>query len=145
MIKVKDILDKKGHQFWFISPDNTVFEALEMMAAKDVGAVMVVDQNKLVGMFSERDYSRKIVLHGLTSKNSRVGDFMSKEVIGVHPESTIDDCMALMTSKRIRHLPVLEQDTIMGLISIGDLVNSIIQDQHIIIKDLENYIYGGRF
>jgi CBS domain-containing protein len=145
MIKVKDILNRKGHQFWFVSPGNTVFEALELMAQKDVGAVLVIDKNRLVGVFSERDYSRKIVLHGLTSKNSLVGDFMSKEVIGVNPESSIDDCMALMTAKRVRHLPVLEKDTIVGLISIGDVVNFIIQDQNIIIKDLENYIYGGRY
>ena len=145
MIKVKDILDKKGRQFFFVSPDNTVYEALEMMASKDVGALMVVNNDRLVGMLSERDYSRKIILRGLSSKSSKVGDLMSKEVIGVNPESTIDDCMALMTGKRIRHLPVLEKDRIMGLISIGDVVNAIIQDQHIIIKDLENYIYGGRF
>jgi CBS domain-containing protein len=145
MIKVKDILDKKGRQFYFVSPDNTVYEALEMMASKDVGALMVVSNDRLVGMLSERDYSRKIILRGLSSKSSKVGDLMSKEVIGVNPESTIDDCMALMTGKRIRHLPVLEKDKIMGLISIGDVVNAIIQDQHIIIKDLENYIYGGRF
>lgn len=145
MIKVKDILDKKGYQFWFVSPENTVYEALEMMASKDVGALMVVSQGKLVGMLSERDYSRKIILRGLSSKSSKVGDLMSKEVIGVNPGTTIDDCMALMTSRRIRHLPVLEKDTIIGLISIGDVVNAIIQDQHIIIQDLENYIYGGRF
>lgn len=145
MIRVKDILDKKGYQFWFVSPENTVYEALEMMASRDVGALMVVDKGRLVGMLSERDYSRKIILRGLSSKSSKVGDLMSKEVIGVNPETTIDDCMALMTSRRIRHLPVLQKDTIIGIISIGDVVNSIIQDQHIIIQDLENYIYGGRF
>jgi CBS domain-containing protein len=145
MIKVKDILDKKGRQFYFVSPTNTVYEALEIMATKDIGAMMVVENNRLVGMFSERDYSRKVVLRGLNSKTVRVVDLMSKEVIGINPETTIDDCMALMTSKRIRHLPVLEKNTIVGLISIGDVVNAIIQDQHIIIKDLENYIYGGRF
>jgi len=145
MIKVKDILDKKGRQFWFVGPENTVYEALELMASKDVGALMVVEKNRLIGMLSERDYSRKIILRGLSSKSSLVGDLMSKEVIGVNPESTIDDCMALMTNKRVRHLPVLEKNMIVGIISIGDVVNSIIQDQHIIIKDLENYIYGGRF
>ncbi len=145
MIKVQDILDKKGSQFWFVAPNNTVYEALEMMASKDVGALMVVDNGRLVGMLSERDYSRKIILRGLSSKNSHVCDLMTKAVIGIKPDTTIDDCMALMTSKRIRHLPVLEKDKIMGLISIGDVVNSVIQDQHIIIKDLENYIYGGRF
>jgi CBS domain-containing protein len=144
MIKVKEILDAKGHAFWFIKPENTVFEALETMAQKDIGAVMVVDNGKLVGIFSERDYARKIVLHGFASKNSKVGDFMSKEVIYVNPDASIYDCMALMTSKRIRHLPVLDNDKILGLISIGDVVNYIIHQQNVTIKDLENYIYGGR-
>jgi CBS domain-containing protein len=144
MIKVKEILNKKGHDFWSVKPDNTIFEALQKMAEKDVGAIMVVENNKLQGIFSERDYARKIVLHGLASKNTKVGDYMTKEVIYVHPGTSINDCMALMTSKRIRHLPVLENDAILGVISIGDVVNTIIQQQHITIQDLENYIYGGR-
>jgi CBS domain-containing protein len=144
MIKVKEILDAKGHAFWHVKPDNTVFEALEKMAEKDVGAVLVIDNNKLLGIFSERDYARKIVLHGLASKSSKVGDFMSKELIFVHPDTSIYDCMALMTSKRVRHLPVLVQEKIEGMISIGDVVNFIIHQQNVTIKDLENYIYGGR-
>lgn len=145
MIKVSDILNNKGHQFWYITPDNTVFEALEKMAEKDVGAVLVLDGEKLAGMFTERDYARKIILKGFASKNSRVGDFMSKDLYTVSPSTTINDCMALMTGKRIRHLPVLENHKLVGLISIGDVVNSIIQEQNITIKDLENYITGGRF
>ena len=144
MTKVKEILDAKGHAFWHVRPENTVFEALEKMAEKDVGAVLVIDNNKLLGIFSERDYARKIVLHGFASKNSRVGDFMSKELVYVTPDTNIYDCMALMTNKRVRHIPVLEQDNIEGLISIGDVVNYIIHQQNITIKDLENYIYGGR-
>lgn len=144
MIKVKEILDNKGNSFFYVKPQNTVFEALETMAEKDVGAVLVIDNNKLIGIFSERDYARKIVLHGLASKNTRVGDFMSKEVIYVHSYTSIYDCMALMTSKRIRHLPVVDDDKIQGVISIGDVVNYIIHQQNVTIKDLENYIYGGR-
>jgi len=144
MIKVKEILDGKGHSYYHVKPDNTVFEALQAMADKDIGAVMVIENNKLMGIFSERDYARKIVLHGLASKNTKVGDFMTKELIYVHPDTSIYDCMALMTSKRIRHLPVLEQDKIEGVISIGDVVNYIIHQQNVTIKDLENYIYGGR-
>jgi CBS domain-containing protein len=144
MIKVKDILDRKGHELWVINPGNTVFEALQKMNEKDVGALMVIENDKLMGIFSERDYARKIVLHGLTSKNTKVGDFMTKEVVFVTPATGIYDCMALMTGKRIRHLPVLDHDKVVGIISIGDVVNAIIQQQNTTIKDLENYIYGGR-
>ena len=144
MIKVKDILNSKGQAHWHVKPDNTVFEALEKMAEKEIGAILVVDNEKLVGIFSERDYARKIVLHGFASKSSKVGDFMSKAVIYVNPDTDIYDCMALMTSKHIRHLPVLENDELKGVVSIGDVVNQIIQQQNVTIKDLENYIYGGR-
>ena len=144
MSKVKEVLDKKGHQYFYMKPENTVYEALQTMANKDVGAVMVVENNKLVGMFTERDYARKIVLHGLASKNTRVGDFMTRELFSVHSETSIYDCMAIMTSKHIRHLPVVDDDKIIGLISIGDVVNSVIQQQNITIKDLESYIYGFR-
>src|SRR5208283_6241021 len=140
MSKVKEVLDKKGNQYFYVKPDHTVYEALQMMAEKDIGSVMVIDNHKLVGMFTERDYARKIVLHGLASKNTRVGDFMTKEVFSVHSSSSINDCMAIMTSQHIRHLPVVDDDQIVGLISIGDVVNSVIQQQNIIINDLESYI-----
>jgi signal-transduction protein with cAMP-binding, CBS, and nucleotidyltransferase domain len=144
MTKVKDILEKKGNNFWAVRPDNTVFEALEKMAEKEIGCVMVVENDTLSGIFSERDYARKIVLHGFASKNSMVGDFMTKDIIYVQPNTDIYSCMALMTSKRVRHLPVLENNKILGVISIGDVVNAVIQQQHITIQDLENYIYGGK-
>jgi signal-transduction protein with cAMP-binding, CBS, and nucleotidyltransferase domain len=144
MIKVKDILDKKGHALWYINPKNSVFEALQEMATKDVGALMVIENDKLLGIFSERDYARKIILKGLASRDTKVGDYMTKEVVCVHPSSSIYDCMALMTGKHIRHLPVLEGDTVLGIISIGDVVNAVIQQQNVTIQDLENYIYGGR-
>jgi len=145
MINVKDILNKKENVFWSVTPSSTVFEALEIMADKNIGSVLVIDNSQLVGMFSERDYARKIVLHGLSSKNSQVGQFMSTEIISVKLDTSIENCMALMTSRHIRHLPVLDNDTILGVISIGDVVNAVIQEQHFTIKDLESYIYGGRY
>ena len=144
MIKVKEILDKKGHSFWYVAPECTVFEALQKMAEKNCGALMVIKKDKLLGIFSERDYARKIILHGLASKNTLVGDYMSKELVCVNPDTGIYDCMALMTNKHIRHLPVLESDKVLGIISIGDVVNAVILQQNVTIQDLENYIYGGR-
>ena len=144
MSKVKEVLDKKGYTYFCLHPDNTVYEALQTMADKNIGAVMVVEGNKLVGMFTERDYARKIVLHGLASRNSKIGDFMTRELFSVHSETSINECMAIMSNKHIRHLPVVDNDKIVGLISIGDVVNSVIQQQNIIINDLESYIYGFR-
>jgi CBS domain-containing protein len=144
MIKVKEVLQKKGKQFWFVRPEQTIYEALQLMADKDIGAVLVMENQKLAGVFSERDYARKIVLHGLSSQNTKVGDFMTKGIIYVTPDTDIDDCMALMTQKRIRHLPVMENNQVTGIISIGDVVNAYINQQKITINDLENYIYGGR-
>ncbi|HEX3006075.1 MAG TPA: CBS domain-containing protein [Bacteroidales bacterium] len=144
MNKVRDILERKGYEYYYIHPENSVFEALQTMAEKEIGAVMVVEDGNLAGMFTERDYARKIVLHGFTSREAKVGDFMTKTVITVSSETSIGDCMTLMTSKRIRHLPVLDKNKIIGLISIGDVVNLIIHQQGETIKDLENYIYGGK-
>jgi CBS domain-containing protein len=144
MVKVRDILNRKGFGYYYVQPGNTVFEALQKMAEKDVGAVMVVQSDILMGMFTERDYARKIVLHGHTSKETKVGDYVTKEVYSVHPDTEIQECVALMTQKRIRHLPVVDQQKILGIISIGDVVNYIIQQQDTTIKDLENYIYGGK-
>jgi CBS domain-containing protein len=114
------------------------------MAEKEIGAVMVLENGNLAGMFTERDYARKIVLHGHTSREAKVGDFMTKALFTVSPETSINDCMGVMTTKRIRHLPVMERNRIVGLISIGDVVNSVIRQQGDTIKDLENYIYGGK-
>ncbi|MFC2138115.1 CBS domain-containing protein [Bacteroidota bacterium] len=145
MITVKQLLDQKGHDFWYVNPDTTVFNALQIMADKDVGALMVLDNDKLVGMFSERDYARKIILHGKSSKDSSVADYMTKLMVTVNPDSTINDCMALITEKRVRHLPVLDKNEIAGIVTIGDIVNAIIHEQHITIKDLENYITGSGY
>ncbi len=145
MITVKQLLDKKGHEVYSIQPGDTVYSALEKMADKDVGALMVLDGNKLVGIFSERDYARKLILHGKSSKESKVQDFMSTTLYTVNPSDSIYHCMALMTDKRVRHLPVLDQNEIVGLISIGDVVNAIISEQKAIIKDLEDYITGSGY
>ncbi len=143
MILIKDLLKQRGNHVYTISSNATVFEALGELAEKDIGALVVVDGDKLVGMFSERDYARKIVLKGLSSKISKVGELMTPKVFTISPDKSLDDCMKLMSTKKIRHVPVLERGKLVGLVSIGDIVNRIIYQQTIAIKDLENYIIGG--
>lgn len=143
MYTVRQLLDVKGNQVWTISPQTIVFEALQLMANKNVGALLVVQNGKLVGIFSERDYARKVVLQGRSSKTSTVGELMTREVLYISPDQTIEDCMALMTAKRTRHLPVLEEDKLVGVISIGDVVKEIISDREVTIRELERYITGG--
>jgi CBS domain-containing protein len=142
MITVKDILDQKGHTAWTIEPDANVFEALELMAKKGLGALIVVDKDEIVGVISERDYARKIILMGRHSQDTPVTDIMTKEVYGVHYETTAEECMALMTDKHIRHLPVCKEGRLAGVISIGDVVKAIITEQKVKIENLENYIMG---
>lgn len=143
MITVRDLLKQKGDQVFSISPDSTVFQALQIMAEKDIGALLVMESDQVLGIFSERDYARKIVLKGRTSKESTVGEMMADKVFFIKPDKTINDCMAVMTEKKIRHLPVLENHRLVGLISIGDVVNHVIRSQKTTIADLENYIIGG--
>jgi CBS domain-containing protein len=143
-ITVSQLINRKGSQVWSIRPSATVFEALELMAEKRIGALLVMQGPLLVGIFSERDYARKVILHGKSSRDTRVREVMTPNVIGVRPEQTMADCMALMTDKRVRHLPVLEDDEIAGVISIGDVVKEIISEQEFIIGQLENYITGSR-
>jgi len=141
MITVKDMLDQKGHKAWTIDPEATVYEALELMAKKGIGALIVIDKNEEVaGILSERDYARKVVLMGRMSQETPVKDIMTKEVYGVHHGSTAEECMALMTDKHIRHLPVCKDGKLAGVISIGDVVKAIIGDQKVKIENLENYI-----
>ena len=128
-----------------INVNDTVYDALVKMAQKDVGALLVEDNGKLVGIFSERDYARKVVLHGKTSKESKAGEMMSTELTVVGPNNTMRECMALMTQRKIRHIPVVEKDKLIGVVSIGDVVNRIMVDQEATIKDLEDYIYGGAY
>jgi CBS domain-containing protein len=131
MVKVKDLLGTKGHHVYSIPADVTVFEALKLMADKGIGALVVLEDDKPVGIISERDYARKIILEGKFSKDTRVREIMSTALICVGLSETIEGCMALMTDKRIRHMPVLEEGKLVGIISIGDVVNSIISSQEI--------------
>jgi CBS domain-containing protein len=139
---ISDILSRKGGAAWSISPDATVFEAIQLMADKNVGAVLVTDQGKLVGIISERDYTRKVVLKGKASKSTAVREILSSHVIHVSPAQTVEECLRLMTDHHIRHLPVLEGDKIVGVISIGDLVNWVISAQQTAISQLQTYITG---
>lgn len=143
MKTIKQLIDEKGNNIYSISPEAFVYEALELMAQKDIGALVVTESNKLVGIFSERDYARKIVLKGKTSKDSKVGELMVKGIYYIHPNKTVQDCMVLMTEKKIRHVPVIENDSLIGIVSIGDVVKAIIKQQRATIKDLENYITGS--
>ena len=142
MKTVKDILRAKGDDVWSITPDATVFDALITMAHKDVGALTVMQGDQLVGIISERDYARKVILQGKTSRTSLVREIMSSPVICVRPQQTVEECMALLTGRRIRHLPVIHDNQVVGMISIGDLVKSIISEQQFIIEQLESYIIG---
>ena len=142
MSTVRVILRSKGPEVWSMGPDATVYDALKLMADKNVGAVLVMDANRLVGILSERDYARKVILVSKSSKNTPVREIMTQRVVYVRPEQTAEECMALMTDKRVRHLPVLEDDQVIGVISIGDVVKSIISEQGFIIEQLERYISG---
>jgi len=144
MKTVKQLLQAKVADIWTIMPDAKVYDALALMADKNIGALLVVDAGRLVGIFSERDYARKVVLHGKSSRETPVREIMTTRVVYVRPEQTIEDCMALMTDKRIRHLPVIDGERVMGVISIGDVVKTIISEQSFIIAQLENYIAGAR-
>lgn len=142
MITVTQILQSKGKGIWTIGSQATVFDALKMMAEKEIGALVVVDAGKVVGIFSERDYARKVILEGRSSKDTLVDKIMTKQVITVDPATTVEVCMGLMTDRRIRHLPVMENDRLIGIISIGDVVKAIVSEQRYLIEHLENYIVG---
>ncbi len=143
MHTVRQLLQTKGNEVWSVAPQTTVYQVLELMADKNVGALVVVAGRKVVGIFTERDYARKVILKGKDSKTVAVGELMTKNVLYVGPDETIDKCMALMTDKHTRHLPVLEKGQLVGLISIGDVVKSVISDQQFTIRELERYIVGG--
>jgi CBS domain-containing protein len=144
MTTVGSILQSKGSETWSITPDTLVFDALKVMAEKNIGALLVMSNDQLNGIFSERDYARKVVLKGASSHDIAVHHVMTSDVISVHPGQSIEDCMALMTGKHIRHLPVLEKNKLVGLISIGDVVKALISQHEDTIKQLENYITGTR-
>jgi CBS domain-containing protein len=142
MRTVKDILRTKGTDVWSVSPDDSVYDALTFMAEKNVGAVLVMKEGRLIGILSERDYARKVDLLGKRAADTPVRAIMTERVVCVRPDETVEECMALMTDKRVRHLPVLEGDRVTGVVSIGDVVKSIISEQEFIIGQLEHYITG---
>lgn len=140
---LSQLLNVKGHDVWSLSPDATVYEAIDQMAQKSVGALLVMEGERLVGIVSERDYARKVILKGKASQETEVREIMSRPVICVRPEFTIEEAMALMTEKRVRHLPVVLDERVMGVISIGDVVRAIIEDKEFYIQQLTNYITHG--
>jgi CBS domain-containing protein len=143
MKTIQQLLDTKGDQVWSIGPDASVYDALVVMAEHQIGALLVMDDSGMIGLISERDYARDVVLRGRTSKDTRVRDVMAKRVICTRPDHTLEEAMALMTEKRVRHLPVIAEGKVIGLISIGDLIKSIISEHKFIIEQLEHYISSG--
>lgn len=144
MYTVKDILAQKGPEVWTVSPEASVFDALKIMSAKNIGAVLVVDSGRITGIFSERDYARKVALVGKSSHETLVKEIMSANVLYVPLDRSSEECMALMIDKRIRHLPVLENNELKGVVSIGDVVKAVLDDREFIIEQLEQYITDGK-
>lgn len=144
MHQVRHIIQLKGNYIWTISPDDTVFEALRLMATKGVGALVVTKDEKMVGIISERDYARKVILKGRTSRDTLVSEIMTSEVFTIHPDQTVEECMELMTEKRVRHLPVLENDRLVGVISIGDVLKDVIYHQRQVISEMEDQVRRGK-
>ena len=142
MKSVREILKNKGNEVYAVKPDDTVFDSLQLMADKEVGALLVMDGEKLVGIVTERDYARKVILEGKSSQTATVSEVMTKRVLCVNPQQTVDECMALMTDKRARHLPVLDHKHVVGVVSIGDLVKATINEQQVLIDHLQHYISG---
>ena len=144
MNKVWQILKAKGNQVWTISQDASILDALKLMAEKQTGSLVVMDGDKVVGIFSERDYARKGVLIGNQPEDTRVGEVMTKDLITITPDQSVNECMALMTEYRIRHLPVFENDQMVGIVSIGDIVKDMIEELEFMVTQLEKYITGLR-
>lgn len=144
MTTIEQVLESKGHEVWTVHPDDSVLQALQEMANRDVGALVAVENEMLVGIFSERNYARNVFLKGRSSPTTQVRDVMRTNVIYVRPDQTVNQCMAIMTEKRVRHLPVLNEGKLIGIVSIGDLVKNIINQQKFTIEQLVNYIGGTR-
>ena len=142
MTNVAHLLHAKGHAVWSVPPEASVYEAIKLMADKGVGALLVMEGQRLVGIVSERDYARKVILQGKSSWDTPIREIMTDKVFYVRPEQTVEDCMALMTARRIRHLPVLDDNQVRGVVSIGDLVRAVISEQEVRIQQLEQYIMG---
>jgi CBS domain-containing protein len=145
MKTVKDLISSKARkEIWSVTPDTLVYRALQLLSEKDIGALLVMEKGELVGIISERDYARKVILEGKSSKETYTKEVMSKTLFVVNPENTVEECMVLMTEKRVRHLPVIDRGRkqVLSVISIGDVLKSIISDQKVVIEDLNNYIMG---
>ncbi len=143
MATVGQLIEDREHNILSISPESTVFEALQIMADKNIGALLVINDGNLVGIFSERDYARKVILKGKSSKDTSVGELMTRDVVYISPGESLENCMALMTAKHIRHLPVIDSEKLLGLVTLGDVVKKIISDRDFKINELEKYIRGG--
>lgn len=144
MITIQHVLNAKGRKVHHVAPGDPVLDALRLMAEQNVGALVVLDEGQLVGIFTERDYARKIILMGRTSLNTPVSEVMSKSVICARANQTVEECLAVMTARSVRHLPVLDLKTVVGIVSIGDLVKAVIADREFIIEQLEHFIQGDR-
>ena len=140
---ISSLLHQKTSALWSVAPDATVFDAIRLMAEKNIGALLVLADDRLAGIFTERDYTRKVALMGKTSKETRVREVIAREMVTVSPDDSVEECMRLMTEKRVRHLPVVEGLAVVGIVSIGDLVNWIISTQNAAIEQMEQYIAGG--
>ena len=143
MKTVGDVIKKKGNKVWSVIPSTTVYDTLKLMADREIGAVLVLEEGHPVGIFSERDYARQVILKGRTSKDTPVREVMSSRIVFVRPAQSIEDCMALMTDKRVRHLPVMHQGALTGMLSIGDVVKEMISEKQFLIEQLANYIQQG--
>jgi CBS domain-containing protein len=143
MKSVEKVLRTKGSEAWHIAPQASVYEALQLMSEKEVGSILVLEEGEVVGIFTERDYARKLILKGKFSKDTAVRELMTQEVLYVEPQNTIEDCMVLMTNNRVRHLPVMENGKLVGIVSLGDMVKHIISEQESTIAQLEKYITGS--
>jgi CBS domain-containing protein len=144
MTTVRHILDQKGNQVWSLHSGDTVYDAIKLMADKDVGALVVLDGSKIVGIVTERDYARNVFLKGRASPQTMVGEIMQRNVMCANPDNSIEECMAIMTAKHVRHLPVTDDSQLFGIVSIGDLVKTIISDREFAIEQLEHYIRGAK-
>jgi CBS domain-containing protein len=142
MITAKQVLKEKGHDIWSTTPDSSVYDALKLMSEKNVGALLVMEGEELIGIISERDYARKVILRGRSSLQTPVKEIMTEKIVTIDPDQPMTECMKLMTDKRVRHLPVMEDEKLVGVISIGDVVKEIIADQKSFIQSLVNYIEG---
>jgi CBS domain-containing protein len=144
MASIRQLLDKKGHEVLSVGPDQTVYDSIKKMADKNVGSLLVMEGDKLIGIITERHYARNVILKGRASPNTLVRDIMETNVVCARPDQSVEDCMAVMTEKAVRHLPIIDQGKVVGVISIGDLVKDIISDQTFVIDQLVHFIHGAR-